>query len=115
DALEIPGPEVLQLEQIAKKPACALGNDDHVRLGKPLQARREVRRFTDDAALLRVARSDQVTDDDQPRRNADPGLQRSASLEPGHCCDQLQSRPYCSFGVILVRLRIAEVHEDTVA
>ena len=32
-----------------------------------LQARREVRRLADDAALLRVSRADQVADDDQPR------------------------------------------------
>src|SRR5262249_40119415 len=74
DALEIPGPEVLQIEQIAKKPSRALGDDDHIRLGDALQARREVRRFTNDAALLRLPRSDQVADDDQPGRNANTGL-----------------------------------------
>ena len=54
-------------------------DDDHVRLGDPLQARREVRRLADDAALLRLPRSDQVADHDQPGRNADAGLQRSAT------------------------------------
>ena len=77
DALEVLGPEVLQLEQIAEKFSRGLGNDHHVRLGDPLQARREVRRLADDAALLRLARSDQVADDDQPGRDADTGLQRS--------------------------------------
>src|SRR5215471_2721413 len=81
DALEVPGPEVLKLKQTAKKPSRALGDDNHVRLGNALQARRKVRRFTDDAALLRVARPDQVADDDQPGRNPDTGLQRSARLE----------------------------------
>ena len=42
-----------------------------------LQARREVRRLADDAALLRVPRSDQVADHDQPGRDADTGLQGS--------------------------------------
>jgi hypothetical protein len=45
DALEIPGPKVPKLEQIAKKPSRALGDDDRVRLGDALQARREIRRF----------------------------------------------------------------------
>src|SRR6516164_1754980 len=77
DALEITGPEVLKLEQIAKKPPRALGDDDHVWLGKPLQARREVRRFTNDAALLRVPRSNQVAHDDQPGGNANASLEGS--------------------------------------
>ena len=79
DALEVLRPEVLKLEQIAEKPSRALGDDDPVRLGDALQARRKVRRLADDAALLRLARSDQVADDDQPGRNADTGLQRSAA------------------------------------
>src|SRR5262249_8797951 len=82
DALEIRCPEVLQIEQIAKKPPRALGDDDRVRLGGALQPRREVRRFTNNAALLLVPRSDQVADDNQPGRNADTGLQRSVRLEP---------------------------------
>ena len=64
DALEFLGPEVLKVEQIAKKLSCALGDDDRVRLGDPLEARREVRRLADDAALLRLTRSDQVANDD---------------------------------------------------
>ena len=80
DALEVLGPEVLKLEQIAEKFPRALGNDHHVRLGDALQTRREVRRLADDAALLRLARSDQVADDNQPGRNADAGLQRSVRL-----------------------------------
>src|SRR6516164_11839316 len=102
DALEVPVPEVLQLKQIAEKPSRALGDDDHIRLGDALQARREIRRFTDDAALLRVPRSDdEVADDDQPGGNANASLQRSARLEPSYRRDQLQSRPYRSLGVVL--------------
>jgi hypothetical protein len=67
DTLEIPGPEVLKPEQIAKKPSRAFGDDDHVWFGDTLQACCEVRRFTDDAALLRVPRSDQFAHDDQPQ------------------------------------------------
>ena len=79
DALEVLCPEVLQLEEIAEKLSRALGDDHHVRLGDPLQARREVRRLADDAALLRLARSDQVADDNEPGGNADTGLQRSVA------------------------------------
>ena len=75
DAFELSCPEVLQLENIAEKPSCALGNNDRVRLGESLQTRREVRRLADDAMLLRGRRSDQVADHNQAGRNADSGLQ----------------------------------------
>ena len=52
--------------------------DDRVRLGNTLQARREVRRLANDAALLSVTRADQVADDDQPSRNADTSSQGGA-------------------------------------
>ena len=64
DALEVLGPEVLKLEQIAEEFSRALSDDDRVRLGNPLQARREVRCLADNAALLRLTRADQVADDD---------------------------------------------------
>ena len=115
DALEVLGPEVLQLEQIAEKPSRALGDDHHVRLGDPLQPRREVRRLADDAALLRLSRADQIADHDQPGRNADTGLQGSGRLERGHRRDQLQARPHRPLGVVLMGLRIAEIDEHAVA
>ena len=71
---------VPQFEQIAEKSSRALGDDHHVRLGDPLQARRKVWRLADDAALLRLARPDQIADHDQPGRNADTGLQNKAEV-----------------------------------
>jgi hypothetical protein len=41
-----------------------------------LQAGRQVRGLTDDTALLRLSRADQVPDYDQPGRDANTGLQR---------------------------------------
>ena len=108
-------PRSCKLEEIAEKPSRALGDDDRVRLGDALQARREVRRLADDAALLRLARSDQVADHDQPGGNADAGLQRSVRLEPGHRRDQLQPRPHRPLGVVLMGLRIAEIDQHAVA
>src|SRR5271167_1020796 len=75
DALEILGTEVLKLEEIAEKPPGAIGDDHHVRLGKPLQPRRKVRCLADDAALLRLARTDQVADDNKARGDTDTCLQ----------------------------------------
>ena len=56
NALELPHPKVLELEEAAEKLSRAFGDDDHVRLGKALQARREVWRLADHAALLRLTR-----------------------------------------------------------
>ena len=61
-ALEVPCPKVVKYKKMTKKSSRDLGNDDHVRLSEPLQARREVRRLADNAALLRFTRSDQITD-----------------------------------------------------
>ena len=105
DALEVLCPEVLKLEEITEQPSRALGNDHHVRLGNPLQARREVRRLADDAALLRFPRTDQVADDDQAGRDADTCLQGNARLQRGDCRDHFQPRPHRPLGVVLVRLR----------
>ena len=75
DTLEVLRPEVLKLEQIAKELPRSFSDDHHVRLGNPLQTRREVRRLADDAALLRLSRSDQVADDDQSGGDTNAGLQ----------------------------------------
>ena len=107
--------EVLQLEQIAEELSRALGDDDRIRLGNALQPCREVRRLADDAALLRLARSDQIADHDQSGRNADAGLQWRAGLQPAYRLDQLQPRPDRPLSVILMGLRIPEIHEHAVA
>ena len=56
DTLEVPHPEVIELEEPAKKLSRAFGDDNHVRFGDALQARRKVRRLANYAALLLLAR-----------------------------------------------------------
>ena len=117
DALEVLRPEVLKLEQIAEQPARALGDDDHVRFGDRLQPRREIRRLADDAALLRLPRSDEVADDDQPGRDPDPHAQRRARRgdELRRRLDDREPGLHGALGVVFVRLRIAEIGEHAVA
>jgi hypothetical protein len=104
----------LQIEEIANELSRTLGDYDRVRLCNALQASRDVRRLTDDAALLRLARSDQVADYDQPGSNPYAGLQGSAELQSANRLDQLQPSPYRPLGVILVGLRKAEVNQYAV-
>jgi hypothetical protein len=66
----------LQIEEIAEKRSRALGDDNGVRLGSPLETGCKVWCLADDAALLRFPRSDQIADHDQSGRNADTGLKR---------------------------------------
>ena len=54
DALEVLGPEIPELEEIAEKLSRALRDNDRVRLGNRLQTRRKVRRLADDRLLLRL-------------------------------------------------------------
>src|SRR5262249_43751963 len=100
--------------EIAEKSTRAVTDDDHVRLGNLLQPRREIWRLANDATLLRLPPADEITDDDQPGRNSDTGLQGSARLELGHRFDQFEPRPYGSLGVVLMGPGIAEIHEGTV-
>jgi hypothetical protein len=62
-----------------------------------------------------VTRSDQVADHDQPCGNTHTDLQWSTGLQSAHCLDQLQPCPYRPLGVVLVGLRVAEIHQHTVA
>src|SRR5262245_65530463 len=83
EALKVSGAKVLELEEIAEKAARTFGNDNGVRLGDPLQTRCKVWCLANDAAFLRIARSNQVADHDQPSSDANPGLQRSRRFECG--------------------------------
>src|SRR5262249_54016328 len=74
DALEVSEPDIVQLEEIAEKSARAVANNNHIRLGHALQARRKVRCLADDGSLLRVPRADELTDDHKPGHNSDTRL-----------------------------------------
>ena len=115
DALEFLGPEVLQLEQIAEQFSCALGDDDRVRLGNALADAPQGSASRRRPLLLSLTRSDQIADDDESGCNADTGLQRSVGLERTDRCNQLQSGPYRPLGVVLVGLRVAEIHQHAIA
>ena len=109
-------PRSCKLKQIAEQLSRALGDDDRVRLGNALQPCRKVRRLADNAALLRLARSDQIADYDQARWQCRHGFAAElAAFNALDRCDQLQPGPYRPLGVVLMRLRIAEIDQHAVA
>ena len=63
-ALEVLCPKVLQIEEIAEQLPRALSDDNGIWFSDALKSCGEIWRLADDAALLRVARSNQVADYD---------------------------------------------------
>ena len=106
-----------ELEQIADEAPRPIGYDHRAGLGEPLQPRRQVRRLSCDASLLRLARADKIADDHQPGGDSNARVERLASgcVELSDAFDQRQAGPDRTFGVIFVGLRIAKVDEHAVA
>ena len=80
-----------------------------------MQAGGKVRRLAHDAAFLSIAGGDQVADDDLPGANGDTYPQRLGCLEPPDGGNESLAGPHRLLGVILVCLRVAEVHQLPIA
>lgn len=92
-----------------------VGDDDGVGSGERLQARGEIGRLADYRLLLRRPGAEQVADDDEPGGDAEPHLEALGNLEPADGVDDGETRTHRLLGILLVRLRIAEIGEDAVA
>jgi hypothetical protein len=114
-ALHLDSAEIATLEEIAEQPPRLWPDHDRAGFGKSLQAGSEVWRFAYHPALLSFAGGDQVADDDLPGANADADLQRLGSWELPDTVNQSQAGAYGLLGVVLVRLRITEVHQHAIA
>ena len=85
-------------------------------LGQGLQTGGEVRRLADDRLLLRRSCADQIADDDQPGGDADARLQLDRfDIEAADSVDRAQPRAHRPLGVVLMRLRVAEIDQHAVA
>ena len=69
-ALDLDRPEIAQLEEVSEQPPGRGPDHDAVGCSQALQSCRQVGRFADDAALLRVAGADEIPHDRQARANA---------------------------------------------
>ncbi len=108
-------PEILDLEQRADLPARALGNDERPWLGEHLQPGGQVRGLTDYAALLCGTRADQIADHDQAAGDAEPHIQRLRRRDPADRVDDGEPGAHRPLGVVLMRLRVAEIDQHAVA
>ena len=109
------GPKILDLEQGANLSPGAVGHDQGARPGQRLQAGGKVWRLADDAALLRGARADQIANHDEAGGDADPNIQRLSCGEPADRIDDREPGARRALGVVLMRLRVAEINEHAVA
>jgi len=98
------------VEEVAQQPARVCSNDDGVRLGQGLQPRGEVRRLAGDIVLYNLA-----ADDNQPGGDPDPRVKFFGLVQLLYPVDQRQTASRGALGIILVRLRIAEINQDAVA
>ena len=111
------GPRLWHSNKLADQLARVLVEHDLIGPRERLQARGEIRSLADDSMLLRLAGSDEVADNDQAGRETDAALQARIRerLERGHGGDEFQPDPHRALGVVLMRLRIAEIDEHAVA
>jgi hypothetical protein len=117
EAFEPPPAQRRQLKQPAEEPAGRLADHDAARRRKRLQSCREVRRLADHALFACRTFADQLANHDQAGGNADPCRQRFARrrLLPGKGIDNREPRPHRALGLVLVRLRPAEIGQDAIA
>jgi len=82
-----------------------------------LQASRQVRSLSDDHLLLRRLLADGVTDDDHAGCNSNPHLQGlpGRKQELADLRHEIEPNPHGAFSIVLVRLRVAEIGEESVA
>ena len=117
DALERQGPQVAQLEALAEEPSGAVRDHDAAGCRCCLQPRRVIGRFADHQFLAGGTLADQLADHDEPGGDADPRGQRLVigSTQLAHGPGDREPRPHRQLGIVLARVRPAEIGEDPVA
>src|SRR5262245_39845686 len=104
------------LEEITDQPASGRVDDYRIRLGQSLQTGGEIRCLTDTGLLLCQACTDHIADDHQACGNTNSTLELDGfHVEAIDGVDGAESRPHSPFGVVLMRLRVAEIGQNAVA
>jgi hypothetical protein len=119
EALEPVRSEVLAQE--ASPEQRSRSRRDHNRAGqtRSMQPPCQVHGFAEHGLLLGGTVPDEVARDDDSRRDPHPHRERlrhrNRRRQPGHGIDHCQTRTDRALGVVLMRMRVAEEHEDPVA
>jgi hypothetical protein len=106
----------LQLEPAAQQPPRGLCDHDGARPGERLQPRRQIGRLANDGLFLRRPLTDEVANDDDAGGNAVADIQTNACgrIELGDGSRDVETGSNCSFGVVLVGARKAEIGQHAV-
>ena len=116
EALDLDGAEIAAFEKIAEQPPGTRSDDDRLRFGQGLEPGGEVWCFTDNRWLLGRAFANKIADDHQPGGNADAGLRLDRlDIESADPVDDCEPRPHRALGIVLVRLRVAEIGQNAIA
>ena len=107
--------EIVEIEQPADLPARRFADDQRIRRGKRLQPGGEVRRLADDPTLLRGTLADQIADHGEPGGDAEPHAQILPRRQSADRLDHRQPGADRPLGIVLMRLRIAEIDQHPVA
>ncbi len=107
--------EIGEIEQPADLPARRFGDDQRVRHGQALQPGGEVRGLADHPALLRRPSADQIADHGEPAGDAQPHAQIFSRRQSADRLDYREAGAHRPLGIVLMRLRIAEINEHAVA
>ena len=120
DALELLHSDILQGERVVEQRRCR--GTQHHRVGgrQALEARRNIRGIAQGELFLTAATADAANDYDagvqaQTDRHAYSILQHQAGIQRLHGLHNGQPGVHCPLSSIFVRLRIAEVHQQTIA
>ena len=111
EALDRMGAEIGVVEQLADQGAGVRADHDAAGLGQRLQAGGAIGRVADHRLLL----ADQVAGDDLAGRDADPRRERHGEAHPADRVHQVEAGPDRPLGIVLMRLRVAEIGQHAVA
>jgi hypothetical protein len=114
-AFHLDGAKIAVFEEIAEELPRLRSDHDRVGFAKSLQPSGEVRRLAHDAAFLPFAGGDQIANDDMPGANADANPQWLGLLELPDSVDERKTGSHCLLRIVLVRLRVAEIHQHAIA
>jgi hypothetical protein len=108
-------PKIGEIEQPADLPARRLSDDERVRHGHGLQPGGEVRRLADNATLLCRTLANQVANYGEPGGDAEPHAQILVRRQFANRLDHRQPGAHRPLGIVLMRLRVAEIDQHAVA
>ena len=107
--------EISKLKRPAEQPPGRSGNQDLVRTGERLQARRQIWCFSHQGKLSSRPITDEIAGDDNAAGDSDADLKPLRSGQGGQRLENSQRSVYRAFRIAFARRRETEIGEDAIA